>query len=166
MDINLLVAILSAGVGGLLPVARELIAILIERGFQARFFREDPIGRWIVKAVGLEQSVKGPESLFKALSEASQKMDAIVKQIQEYTQGRELAVGKLESQLGSLSQQEQELKQRIQGLQNVPLPAAEYFAQLVSKGEKRSAFRDYVLFLLGVLVSAGVGVLLRKLGWA
>jgi hypothetical protein len=93
-------------------------------------------------------------------------MDAIVKQIQEYTKAREQAVAKLELGLGLLTQQEQELKQRIAGLQNVPLPAAEYFAQLVEKREKKSAVRDYVLFLLGVLVSAGVAILLRRLGWA
>jgi hypothetical protein len=166
MDISLIVGILSAAIGALFPALRELLAILIKRGLGARFFREDRIGQRIVQAVGLEQSIRGPESLFKALSASSLKMDGIVKQIQEYTHGRELAVTKLESQLGLLSQQEEELKQRIQGLQNVPLPAAEYFAQLVTKGEKRSALRDYVLFLLGVLVSAGVGVLLRKLGWA
>jgi len=100
------------------------------------------------------------------LSSASEKMDSIVRQVQEYTKGREQAVSKLESELGLLSQQEEELKQRIEGLRNVPLPAAEYFAQLVRKGERRSAFRDYILFLLGVIVTAGVGVLLRKLGWA
>jgi hypothetical protein len=166
MDITLIVGILSAAIGALLPASKELMAILIKKGIGVKFFREDPFGRQIVKAVGLEQSLEGPESLFKALSAASQKMDVIATQIQQYTQGPELAVAKLESQLGLLSQQEQESKQRIQGLQNIPLPAAEYFAQLVRKGEKRNAFRDYFLFLLGVVVSAGVGVLLRKLGWA
>jgi hypothetical protein len=166
MEMSLLGAVLAAAIGTLLPVGRELIALLIKRGIGERFFRENLIGQQLAKAAGLEQAVQGPESLFKALSAASEKIDAIVKQIQEYTEGREQAVAKLESQLGLLSQQEQELKQRIQGLQNVPLPAAEYFAQLVNKGERRSALRDYVLFLLGVLVSAGVGVLLRKLGWA
>jgi len=166
MDITLLVTILSAAIGTLMPVAKELIRRLIKSGVGRNFFRETPAGRQIVRALGLEPSLTGPEALFKELSSASQKMDAIVRQIQEYTQGREQAVAKLESQLGVLSQQEQEMKQRIQGLQNVPLAAAEYFAQLVNKGEKRSALRDYVLFLLGVVVSGGVGVLLRKMGWA
>jgi cell division protein FtsB len=93
-------------------------------------------------------------------------MDSIVRQVQEYTRGRELVVAKLESQLGLLSQQEQELKQRIESLRNVPLPAAELFAQMISRDEKRSARRDYFLFLLGVLVSAGVGIILKRLGWA
>jgi hypothetical protein len=167
MDIiGILSAVIAAAIGALLPMSKELVIILIQRGIGVKFFREDQFGQQLVRALGLELSENGPASLFKALSAASEKMDAIVKQIQEYTEGRELAVGKLESQLGLLFQQEEELKQRIQGLQNVPLPAAEYFAQLVSKNEKRGAFRDYFLFLLGVVVSAGVGVLLRKLGWA
>jgi hypothetical protein len=37
-------------------------------------------------------------------------MDVIVQQIQEYTKGREVAIATLESQLRSLSEQEQELK--------------------------------------------------------
>jgi len=41
-----------------------------------------------------------PESLFQELSAASQKMDEIVKQIEGYTQGREQAVARLETQLG------------------------------------------------------------------
>jgi hypothetical protein len=73
---------------------------------------------------------------------------------------------KLEGDLGVLSQQEQALQQRIEGLKNVPLPAAEYFASLVHRGEQRSALRDYALFTLGVLVSAGVTVVLRRLGLA
>ena len=71
------------------------------------------------------------------LSTASREMDEIVNRIREYTRGRELAVAELESQLGALTQQEQELRRRVEGLQKVPLPAAEYFAQLVSREEKR-----------------------------
>lgn len=166
MDITFFVAILSAAVGATVPLARELVRQLIKSGIAKKFFEENFIGQQIVRGLGLERSIVGPESLFKQLSEASQKMDEIVKNIQEYTRGREQAVAKLESQLGILSQQEIELTNRIKGLKDVPLPAAEYFAQLVSKTEKRSAYRDYVLFLMGVVVSAGVGVLLRKLGWA
>jgi hypothetical protein len=165
MDYTLLAPLLAAGVGILGKLGFDLVRRLIESSVGDKFFRETPAGRQIVKALGLERSLTGPEALFKELSAASQKMDVIVRQIQEYTQGREQAVAKLESQLGVLSLQEQEAKQRIQGLQNVPLAAAEYFAQLVDKREKRSALRDYVLFLIGVVVTSGVEVLLRKMGW-
>ncbi|HZW94646.1 MAG TPA: hypothetical protein VFF64_16975 [Candidatus Eremiobacteraceae bacterium] len=158
-------ALVSAAIGILLSLMNVALSQSIKSGTGEKFFRETRAGRQIARALGIELSLTGPEALFKELSVASQKMDEVVKQIQEYTQGRELAVAKLESQLGVLSQQEQEMKERIQGLQNVPLVAAEYFAQLVNKGEKRSALRDYVLFLMGVVVTSGVEVVLRKMGW-
>jgi L-lysine 2,3-aminomutase len=93
-------------------------------------------------------------------------MDGIVARIQEYTKVREQSVTKLEEQLGLLTQQEEELRQRIEKLKDVPLPAAEYFASLVNKGEKSSALRDYVLFAAGVVVTAGVTILLKHFGLA
>jgi len=93
-------------------------------------------------------------------------MDAIVTKIQNYTRGRERAVLKLEEDLGILTEQEQDLRKRIEGLKHVPLPAAEYFASLVDRGERRSALRDYALFTFGVLVSAGVTIILKKFGLA
>lgn len=44
-----------------------------------------------------------------------------------------MPVSKLEKQLEHLLQQEQDLKRGVEGLQNVPSPAAEYFAQLADK---------------------------------
>jgi hypothetical protein len=164
--LGLLVAAVSAVIGAIVPALNALVENLINKGIGEKFFAKDPFGQFIARLFGLERYTQGPESLFRELSAASEQMDVIVRQIQEYTKGREQAVAELESQLGLLSEQEQELKQRIQGLQSVPLPAAEYFAQLVHKGEKRNALRDYILFLLGVLVSTGVTVLIRKLGWA
>jgi len=75
-------------------------------------------------------------------------------------------VTKLEAQLSQLTQEEGELRKRIEGLQQVPLPAAEYFATLVNKGEKSSALRDYILFTAGVVVSAIVAVVLKHFGLA
>lgn len=48
----------------------------------------------------------------------------------------------------------------------VPLPVADYFASMVSKGEKSSAIRDYGLFTAGVVVSEIVGIVLKHFGWA
>jgi hypothetical protein len=104
--------------------------------------------------------------LFAELSEASKKMDGVVSRIQEFTKMRESAVLKLETQLSTLSAQEGELRKTIQQLQQVPLPAAEYFARLVNKGEKSSALRDYVLFFAGVVVSTIVAIVLKHFGMA
>jgi len=166
-SIELIASLFAAVLGAAVPAVKKILEELLKKNIGQDFFLKHPAGSAILKAFGLQSGGRAdPVSLFKELSTASERMDTVVKQIQEYTQVREQAVSKLESQLGLLTQQEYDLKQRIAGLQNVPLPAAEYFAQLVEKREKKSALRDYILFLLGVLVSAGVAILLRKLGWA
>jgi hypothetical protein len=91
-------------------------------------------------------------------------MDAIVARIQGQTRGREMAVTKLESQLGLHTKQKDELRTRLEGLKQVPLPAAGYSATLVSKGERSSALRDYGLFTAGVVVSAVIAIALKHFG--
>jgi hypothetical protein len=44
------------------------------------------------------------------------------------------------------------MKKCVQDLQATPIPVAEDFAELISRGERRNALRDYVLFGLGVVV--------------
>jgi hypothetical protein len=58
-----------------------------------------------------------------------------------------------------MAQREEELKNRIDQLQNVPLPVAEHFAALAAAGDKRSAKRDYLLFGLGVFVSTLLSII-------
>jgi NTP pyrophosphatase (non-canonical NTP hydrolase) len=99
--------------------------------------------------------------LFKELAEASRQMDIVVSKIQRYTAQRESAVQNLESQLSQLTAEEGELREKIRNLQAIPLPAAEYFAKLVDKGERSSAKRDYALFTAGVTVSVIVTIVLR-----
>jgi hypothetical protein len=167
LSIELVASILAAVLGAAVPALKTLIEGFLEKSVGEKFLSGHPAGLAVLKAFGLKTAARGdPAALFKELSAASERMDAAVKQIQDFTRAREQAVSKLESELGLLTQQEQDLKQRIAGLQNVPLPAAEYFAQMVEKREKKSAFRDYILFLLGVVVSAAVAVFLRKMGWA
>jgi hypothetical protein len=48
-------------------------------------------------------------------------------------------------------------------LQNVPLPVAQEFAKLVAPAEKKSARRDYLLFVSGVVVTTVITVILKKL---
>jgi hypothetical protein len=161
----LLVAIFSTLVGALLPSLKELVRDLRKRSRGDEFFKST-VGQALLKALGFDEQPDSPATLFAELGEASKKMDAIVSRIQEYTRARETAVTKLESELGVLTEQEMELRKRIEGLQRVPLPAAEYFVSLISKGEKNSAWRDYILFTAGVIVSALVGIVLKHLGLA
>jgi hypothetical protein len=95
---------------------------------------------------------------------ASKEMDGVLAELASVAKEREKTVGKIEMDLANLQNREKELQERIQHLQNVPLPVAEHFAKLTSSGEKRSARRDYALFGAGVVVSTVIAIALRLLG--
>lgn len=78
----------------------------------------------------------------------------------EVSRQREAAIAELEQQLEALAEREKHLQQRTETLKKVPLPAVEYFASIVGRGEKRRAWRDYALFDLGVIVSTVVAIIL------
>ena len=136
-----------------------------ENRSRKQFFSSN-FGQRLAKLLDVEEAPNSPDQLFRELSAASKNMDAVVARIQQFTRGREEAVRKLEHDLGMLVSEEQQLQKRISELRDVPLPAVEYFATLVSKGERRSAFRDYGLFTAGVIVSAVVTIVLKHFGLA
>jgi hypothetical protein len=162
-NVQLVAAVVAALLGAVLPLMKELIRELQKRPRYKDFFATS-FGKQVLKAFNLDRPRDTPATLFKELADTSTKMDGIVARIQEYTKGREQSVAKLEEQLGFLAQQEADLRKRIEGLKQVPLPAAEYFAMLVNKSEKSGALRDYLLFTAGILVSAIVAVILRHFG--
>jgi septal ring factor EnvC (AmiA/AmiB activator) len=104
------------------------------------------------------------ERLTSSMAEASQEMDALLAEFAKVAKERHEAMQKVESELRELEQKEKELQDRIEHLQNVPLPVAEHFAKLTSTGEKRSARRDYLLFGAGVVVSTVIAIILKLVG--
>lgn len=99
------------------------------------------------------------------LIKASKEVDRVLNELTEVASGRENAVRTLESQLSSLEEKEKDLKNRIDTLEKLRIPVAEYFAKLVESGEKRSAQRDYLLFGAGVVVSTIIAIILKLVGW-
>jgi hypothetical protein len=67
-------------------------------------------------------------------------------------------------QIAEMEQQKERLQQTIEELEGIPIPVAERFAELVDQGERKSAWRDYALFGLGVVVSTVVAIILGLLG--
>jgi len=98
-----------------------------------------------------------------SLTSASAQVDAVLRELSTVAQEKEQAVKKLETGLQEMEKREQELKQKIEALQNVPLPVAEQFAKLIQPGELRSAKRDYILFGAGVLVTTIITILFQVL---
>ncbi len=101
--------------------------------------------------------------LTDSLTRASREVDALLVELSRVADDRQKAVTVLEADLSTLEGREQELKEKIQILEKVPLPVAEHFAQLLEVGEKRSARRDYLLFGSGVVVTTLLAVIIQVL---
>lgn len=95
------------------------------------------------------------------LLEASRKVDALIKELNNVAETREAAVRRLEHDLKHLHRREEELRRTIADLKDVPVPVADRFAALLAPSERRSAVRDYALFGAGVMVSTIVGIVLE-----
>lgn len=99
--------------------------------------------------------------LMSSLTSASLQVDSVLRELFAVAQEKEQAVRKLEVGMQEMAIREQELKKKIEALQNVLLPVAEHFAKLVEPGERRSAKRDYLLFGAGVLVTTIITIVLQ-----
>ncbi len=125
----------------------------------------DVIRKLLLKLFGKEPPPKTYaerlSDLTSSLTKASGEVDAVLHEMSRVANERQQAVENLETGLVELEKREKELKEKIEVLQRVPIPVAEHFAKLVEPGEKRSARRDYVLFISGVLVTTIIAVVLQ-----
>ena len=127
-------------------------------------------GSYIKRALGREEPAKAESyserlaSLMKSLTKASSEVDNILAELGQVAEDRAKTVQKIETELAELEEQEKQLQRRIQDLRELPIPVAEHFAAMVAPGERRSAWRDYTLFAVGVVVSTVIAILLRLAG--
>lgn len=69
-----------------------------------------------------------------------------------------------EEDVSRLHNQKQELEEKVDSLENVPLPALDQFVRIMDKEGKKGAVRDYALFFAGVVASILVTIVLRHFG--
>src|SRR5579863_5595294 len=95
-----LATILSAAIGGVLPLLQEVVRAYLRRHPEKRKALASPTGRSFLRLLGLtgEEPVSGA-SLFAKLAKASAEMDGIVKEIERFTNDRQAAISNLETQL-------------------------------------------------------------------
>ena len=103
--------------------------------------------------------------LTNSLSKATAEVDEVLKEITSVGSERAKTVTELEKQLLELTTREKQIKERIEVLEKVPLEAIQQFERILDKGDKRSAWRDYMLFGLGVIVSTVIAIGLNLLGF-
>jgi DNA repair ATPase RecN len=102
--------------------------------------------------------------LTQNLTSASRQVDSVLAELTQVAKERETAAAKLEADLKALGVRETQLQERIQHLEKLPLPVAEYFAEISKKEQKRSAWRDYLLFGAGVILSTAIAIGLKIAG--
>lgn len=97
------------------------------------------------------------------IKRASIEMDRVMQEFASISAERQKTIDLLEGKLIQLSEQESMLNQKIQSLEKVPLEAIRHFEETLTKGDRRSARRDYLLFILGILASVIVTFILKAL---
>jgi predicted RNase H-like nuclease (RuvC/YqgF family) len=102
--------------------------------------------------------------LTESLTKASRQVDQVLSELATVAKEREKNVRELEANMQLLEKRENDMKTRIEHLEKVPLPAVEHFAEIMNRGEKRSAIRDYMLFGAGVVVSTVIAIGLKAFG--
>ena len=98
--------------------------------------------------------------LTSRLIQASQAVDQVLTEMADAHRIQEVLLTQRTERMETLSRTEKELQERIDSLKELPLPAAEYFAELSRKTqeeqEKRRTFRDYKLIIISAVLSAAL----------
>lgn len=153
----------------LLAIITTLVS-LIGGGLAINAATEKVVRKLVYRVFGRKEPEPSYAERLNTLSENIRKsfneMDTMLAELAGVTREKKLAMERVEQEVVNLQNQERELQERIEHLQNLPLPVAEHFANLTLVGEKRSARRDYVLFGTGVIVSTLIAIGLRLLGFA
>jgi len=101
----------------------------------------------------------------KSLRKASDEMALATNEFNDIMNEKQDTIAVLERKLSELADKELEMKTKIETLQKVPIEALTYFESILIKGDKRSAYRDYILFGVGVIVSMIITIVLKKMGY-
>lgn len=155
MNVDIIVA-LATLVGSALAAA---LRALLERGLLDRI-------RWLPWVRRPRQQTYGERlaDVTRRLVKSSSEVDSLLGEMATITKAREQELHRIESQLSQFQEEERSLEERIDALRDTPLPVAEHFARMIERGEKRSAWRDYILFGAGVVVSTVIAIALRLAG--
>jgi len=153
-------SVLIAGIA--IVVLTSLFPQALER-LRATFFA----GLRILLGIPPAKERPGPKPLYServsqlsaSLIKASSEVDCILQEMVQVSQERATAISSLEQQLTELSEEEKELRAKIESLEKTPVPVADYFATLIEGGEKRERRRDYLLFGLGLVASFPISII-------
>lgn len=136
---------------GILGIALQLFSKLIFKKTKSELSLEEKIETSIIK-----------------LRTASIEVDSSIKEIISDIQQRESALKEIVAKNEALAVQEEELKKKINTLKDIPIEVAKYFEEInqqnFQKMDKKSIKRDLIMFFLGIIVTTGIGIILKIAG--
>ena len=165
----LLAGLISLSAGAVLPLINSLIRPHLQR-VKARNPNSNFAER-LSKILSIkpdEPKIPYRERIsrtLEALKKASDEIDTANAEFNSIMKDKQATIDGLEGKLMELSSKETELTSKIETLQKVPIEALTYFENILNRGEKRSKYRDYILFGIGVVVSVIVTIILKKFGY-
>lgn len=99
----------------------------------------------------------------KSLKNATGEIDNVITEIGKISKEKHETIEKLEHELQNLSSREIKLKDKIETMEKVPLEVLKHFEEILNKGQKRGAKRDYILFIAGVITTTLIAILINYL---
>jgi predicted nucleic acid-binding Zn-ribbon protein len=99
----------------------------------SEFFRKLLKGLFGVKKKPEKSYGERLAKLTANLNDASSEVDSVLEELARVAHNRESTVKRLEADLQSLEERENELREKIALLENVPIPVAEQFAKLLAR---------------------------------
>ena len=173
MGIEILVTVLGGIIsllaGAVLPLISKILKPYLEKEKLAN--PDSKFANLLSKLLSVELNDSVPSyrdritRTLDSLKKASEEMETATFEFNSIMKEKQSTIDELESKLTGLSTKETELTSKIETLQKVPLEALTHFENILNKGDKRSAYRDYILFGTGVVVSVIVTIVLKKIGY-
>lgn len=164
MGIEIIAGLLAVILGGIYPLLKELFELILKKAL-----RKGELNKYQKTLADIfEIETEKPKSYKLRLEETLSTLNKAFKEVDKATEEftilmkeKEQTIDILEKKLTELSKEEAEIKERVDTLQKVPLEAISHFEEIINKGDKRSALRDYLLFVSGIVVSVIVTIILK-----
>ncbi|WP_298495437.1 hypothetical protein [uncultured Algibacter sp.] len=169
MGFEIIGALLSAVLGLLFGVFRPLLNKVIFPKAE-KYYIENPETRWsrVLEQIFIFNKDKNKPfkeklaSSLATLKNATEEIDGVIEEISKISREKQQTIENLESTLTELETQESDLKEKISAMEKVPVESLKHFEEILNKGNKRSAIRDYVIFIFGIILTTIIAILLNK----
>ncbi len=164
MGIEIIAGLIASLLGAFYPLMKKIVEKYLLPLSEEE--KKSHINKFLLRIFDIELSENNSykEKIAKTLAtlkNAFQEVDDATVEFAKLIKEKETGIELIEKRLKEMSDQEAALKKKIETLQGVPIGAVPYFEEIMDKREKRSASRDYILFVSGILVSVVVTLVLK-----